>query len=565
MFIIESTASRPETMSFVQPAPETEYLDFWRKNMKKITKHLTLILAVSLFGSAFAGCSQKGTDSVSSTASTGDSSSSAAEESSFAGYPVQTDKTLTIWSFQSRPQKDYADQYESPFHTNLIKNTGINLEWEWPVEGSDERQSYNLMIASGDLPDIIFYYLDGQSLIDDQYIIPLNDVLNQYAPNLSGYIEEHPELEKALKTDAGNYYMFPWLRDSDMLRSFTGYVVRKDWLDEQNLDIPVTLDDWTVMLKSFKENYGATFSAYNARMPEMGFWNAYGVTKSFYLDDDGKIQYGPIQEGYKEGLKLMHEWYEAGYIDPDLSTMDDTGVQTKVLNDKVAASFTSGVQIGNWGTNIKSANSSAVWAAAPYPVLNEGDPIEFIQMENMPYNLGAAITTACKDVELAARFLDYGYSEEGRLFWNFGAEGESYTMENGEPTFTDEVMNYAGGVDSALTKYMGTQGAGMSIQDTRMWTQKSSPLAVEAVKLWTSENNMKKHIIPYLTPTTEESTDMTSLLNAIQTYVDEMYFKFLLGEESLDNFDQYVETIQSMQIEHVLELKTAQLERYNNR
>lgn len=530
--------------------------------MKSAKKVLAFMLAGAMLASVFAGCSGNSTQNTAGTESKGVSS---AAGDSFTGYPMQTNKTLKIWSFQSRPQKDYADQYESAFHKGLIKNTGINLEWEWPVQGADAGQAYNLMIASGELPDIIFYYLDGQKLIDDKYIIPLNEVLPQYAPNLYAYMQEHPEIDKALKTDAGNYYMFPWLRDSDILRSFTGYVVRKDWLDAQGLSVPTTLDDWTTMLTSFKKNYGATFTVYNARMPEMGFWNAYGINKSFYLDNKGELQYGAIQQEYKQALTLMHQWYADGLLDPDLATMDDAGVQTKALNDKCGASFTSSTQISNWSTNLAATGSKAEWVAAPYPVLKKGDPIEFVQMENMPYNLGAAITTSCKDVELAARFLDYGYSKEGRMYWNFGTEGESYNMVNGNPVFTDAITKYPDGTDSALTKYAGTTGAGMSIQDYRMWSQKNAPLAVSSVKLWTENNNMKKHIVPFLTPTNEESSEMTPLMNAIQTYVDETYFKFLFGEEDLSKFDQYVQTVKSMQIDRVLELKKAQLARYNNR
>lgn len=532
--------------------------------MKRVKQGIKVVIAAAMFVSIFSGCAGNENKN-SSDAKSSESSSSSEASDNFTGYPIKTDETLKIWSFQNKPQKDYADQYASSFHTNLIKNTGIKLEWEWPVEGSDQGQSYNLMIASGDIPDIIFYYLDGESLINDKYIIPLDDVLPKYAPNLTSYIKEHSEIDQAIKTDAGNYYMFPWLRDSDLLRSYSGYMVRKDWLDEQKLSVPVTIDDWTEMLTNFKKNYGATFTVNNARMTEMGFWNAYGVTKSYYLDDKGEVQYGAIQDGYKEGLKVMHQWYEDGLIDPDLATMDDKGVQTKVLNDKIGASFTSSTQISNWVTNIKNANSKAQWTAATYPVLKEGDPIEFIQMENMPMNLGACITTSCKNPELAARFLDYGYSEEGRMFWNFGTEGESYTMVNGNPVFTDAVLNYPDGTDSALGKFAGTTGAGMSIQDARMWSQKNSQLSVESVKLWVSDNNMKNHLIPFLTPTSDESSEMSSLSTAIQTYVDEMYFKFLLGEESLDNFDKYVETIKSMNIERILELKTTQLERYKNR
>lgn len=533
-------------------------------------KRILSVLLSALLLSQLAACGSSGLPSGSSgTPSAGTPSpspSSGASEEAFAGYPIKTDKTLKIWSFSNRPASEYTDPSQSPFHKGLIEKTGVNLEWEWPVPGADNSQSFNLMLASGDLPDVIFYYLNGQQLIDDGYILSLNEVIDKYAPNLTAYYAQHPEMEKDLKTDQGNFYHFPWLRGSDFLRTYLGPVVRKDWLSEQGLEIPQTIDEWTTTLKKFKESYGATFAVANAnnRMWQMGPWVAYGVMKDYYIDE-GKIVYGPSLPEYRDALATMHQWYKDGLIDPDFATLDDAGMQTKVLNNKVGFSFTASSQITNWTQAITAGQGMGEWTAAPYPVINKGDSPEFVQMDGNPFNLGAAITTSCKDVELAARFLDYGYTEEGRMYWNFGTEGESYNLVNGEPVYTDAVLNYPEGINKALDKYIGTQGAGMSIQDERMWRQKNLAVAAEGVEIWTSDNLMKTHALPVITPTTEETNELSALENAIKTYMEEMYYKFLYGEESLDNFDKYVDTLYSMKLDRVLEIKQAQLERYNNR
>lgn len=47
-----------------------------------------------------------------------------------------------------------------------------------------------------------------------------------------------------------------------------------------------------------------------------------------------------------------------------------------------------------------------------------------------------AITSSCKNPELAIEWCDYWYGEEGYYLLNFGVEGESYDMVDGKPVYT---------------------------------------------------------------------------------------------------------------------------------
>ena len=48
----------------------------------------------------------------------------------------------------------------------------------------------------------------------------------------------------------------------------------------------------------------------------------------------------------------------------------------------------------------------------------------------------------------------------------------------------------------------------------------------------------------------------------IQTYQQEMFYKFILGDESLDNYDAFVEQLESMGIDEVVAVKQAQYDRF---
>lgn len=531
----------------------------------KLSKKVVFLLLVSVITtSLFSACSKK-----SDTVSVNDKASSAQSSDNFSGYPIKTDKTLKIWANGLGLQKEYSSAEQSPFHSGLAKNTGVKLQWTWPAAGTDSNQAFNLMIASGDLPDIIYTRWgmvaggpDGY--INSKYIIKLNDILKQNAPNLYSYLLKNSDLNKDIMTDSGTYYAFPWFRGDKWLTVFNGPAARKDWMDELGVKTPETIADWDAMLRLFKDKKGAVLS-FAAGGDNEALIGAFGMPR-YYYQDNGKIKYGPAEKKYKDYLTVLNKWYKDGLLDKDFATIDSSGIQTKILNNKIGVYLTmGGGSISTYNPKLNAIDPKASMVGLPYPVLNKGDKIQISQMDAMYNGYGAAITTTCKDVELAARFLDYGYSKEGLMYWNFGTEGESYTMVNGNPVFTDKVTKYADGIDQALSKYIGTKGAGPSIQDIRMFKGKSSEYTIDAVNIWASNTEMSKHMLPMITPTADESQEISKIQNSIDTYVKEMYYKFILGAESLDKFDDYLDQLKKLNLNRAIDLKQAQLDRYNKR
>ena len=54
-------------------------------------------------------------------------------------------------------------------------------------------------------------------------------------------------------------------------------------------------------------------------------------------------------------------------------------------------------------------------------------------------------------------------------------------------------------------------------------------------------------------------------MNDVNTYSDEMIIKFIMGVESLDQFDKYVENLKSFGIEKAVSIEQAALDRYSKR
>lgn len=562
------------------------------KRRNKIQKGALLMAFAVAAAGITAGCgNQDNGSSASVTQTTGSGTASgtqtgssqagaAAEgtESAEFSYPVTEGGTLSYWmELNANVAANYSSINDTEFGKKLQENTGITVEFQHPAVGQVAEQ-FNLLLSKSTLPDIIEYswltYAGGpQKAIEDGVIIPLNDVIDNYCPNLKAYLEANPDVDRMIKTDDGAYYCFPFIRGGEKLKTSTGLMLRGDWLEELDMEVPKTMDEWYEVLTAFKEEKGAeapfTYLYSSAGLTDNNpFAYAYGAPRNFYIGDDGKVHYGAIEDGYREYLKTMNKWMSEGLLDVDLATLTGDQVTAKVTNGTAGASFGwCGSSLGTWTNAGKTTTESFSLVPAPYPTLESGAKPEFGQKDNAYVNMGGAvITTSCKDVELAARLLDYAYSEEGHMLFNFGIEGVSYTMENGEPIYTDLLLkNPDLSITHAMAGYIRANYNGPFVQDEAYASQYYTLDAQkEAIELW-SDTNAGNHILPPVTPTVDESKEQAQIMNEINTYRDEMTLKFILGNKSFDEWDDYVKTIKGMNIDRVLEIQNAALERYEAR
>ena len=540
----------------------------------------TLVAGVLIIGS-FAGCGSKTADDKGATSNATERTQVDASKSV---YPISKKVTLKYWApLNSNVSPIAKNLGDTPLGKELEKRTGVKLEFLHPAVGQD-KEVFNLLIASGDLPDLVEFdilnsYPGGpENAIGQGNIIKLNDTIDKYAPNLKKLLSENPIWDKTVKTDSGSYYQFPFIRGDDVLRVYFGPIIRKDWLDELGMQVPTTIDEWYTVLKAFKEKknaeaplafQGSPFHTFNNEINGNAvFAGAFGVRGGFY-NESGEIKFGPIQPGYKEYLKTLRKWYSEGLLDKNFASVDGKALDASMTGGKAGASAkSSGSWLGKWMNAMKDKDPKYNLVAAPYPTLKKGDKPKFGQLDNI-FNSGhsVAITTKCKEVEIAARFLDYGYSKEGAMLYNFGIEGESYKMENGAPKYTDLVLNNPDKLPlgQAMAKYMRSIYGGPFIQNKDYITQYMQlPQQKEAIKVW-SGTDAVKHVLPQITPTSEESSQYAKVMNDVNTYVDEMFVKFVMGIEPIESFDKYVEQVKKLNIEKAISINKAALDRFNKR
>jgi putative aldouronate transport system substrate-binding protein len=499
----------------------------------------------------------------------------------FTGYPMDA-KNQTISWFASNgylPNTAYGSAKESPFHSGLIDMLGVNIDWMFPTSGTDTNQAFNLIMANEKLPDVIFHSLmkDAERYINEGAIYDLTPYIKEWSPNYYKWLQTNPEYDRTFKTDSGKYYGYGFFREAGGWNdTYLGPVVRKDWLDANGLPIPQTVADWDKTLRVFKDKYGAVLSFARSRVYDWGTgmsgaFGAYTMLNfKLYIDDSGKIQAATAQQGWKDYLTKLNEWWKAGLLDQDFMTVDDTIARTNALNGKMGISFTSMGQVSNWGNDAIKANNGAQWIGLQYPHGNDGT----LSMVPGGYGIGvnaAVISTGCppEKLELVMRALDYAYSEEGNLYWNFGKKGVSWDYDaSGKPAYLPLVTGDPDGLNNAIDKFGGSTWSGNCIQATLLLYLKNSQAAIDANDLWFYPNEAvsAKWTLPNgITLTPEESNRAAELQNTISTYSNEMAVKFITGAEPLSGFDTFVARLNQMGLPELLKINQAGYDRYRAR
>lgn len=555
---------------------------------RKLAVALTLLMAVSVFP----GCSKApepaatnppATEAPATQAPAAQADATpeaktepAANAGTFAGYPMnKQNETITWFSSESyKPNSAFASAEDSPFHKGLKEMLGVNIEWQFPTEGTTGAQAFNLMMASGTLPDVICHPLikDSERYINEGTIWDLSPYIKDYSPAYYAWLQTNAAYDKAMKTDSGKYYGYGFFReDGGWNDTYLGPVVRTDWLEEQSLPLPETISDWDKTLKVFKEKYDATLSFAKSRVETTGISGAFGaygmINYQNFIDSNKKVQLAHIQPEWRDYMAQLNKWWTEGILDQDFITDNDTIARTKALNGEMGLSITSMGQLSNWSKDADEAGNGAKWTGLQYP---KGDDGKLSMVFGGPGvgTVAAVVSTSCpkEKLELVMRALDYAYTEEGNLYWNFGKQGVSWDYDaDGKPAYLPIVTEDPNGLNNAIDKYGGSTWSGNCIQATLLLYLKNTPTAVAANDLWfypnepiTSSWKMPNGV----TFTPEESERAAELQNTIGTYCSEMAIKFITGEESLTKFDGFVSTVKDMGVEELLGINQAGYDRY---
>ena len=457
---------------------------------------------------------------------------------------------------------------DSLMYKELEERTGVHVKFIHPAEGQEEEQ-FHIMIASDKLPDVIQTYIGEykggvDKAISDGVYLRLNELIEKNVPNFKKLREDDEELARQTITDEGNIYAFPVIGEDKNEPAWWGPVVRKDWLDELGLEEPTTIDEWHNMLKQFKEKKKAdapmTFNK-NGIDSYGTIISAFGIGPGFYKKDN-VVKYGPMEPEFKDYLATINKWYKEGLIDKDFVTRDRKGRDALISSGKTGAYITEYALVDQYTAAIKGTDPKAVFVPTVQPSLNKGENVHYRVTNERNGGYEAVITSSCKNPERVVKWFDYAYGKEGYLLFNYGIEGQSYTIVEGKPQFTDILLNNPDGLDywTVCNKYK--LDVGPYLRDYKAvppFTKES----LDCMDKWTKAET--DYVLPPVNMTAEESEEYSEIMTEIDTFRKESVLKFIMGKEPLSKYDDYVGQLKKMRIEDAIKIYQASLDRYYNR
>ncbi len=458
---------------------------------------------------------------------------------------------------------------------HLIDQTvGANTRTD---ENTGKTEALNLMLATGEIPDIV-----GSSRLKDfvnQYgpegaFIGLNDLIEEHAPNLKAYFDARPEIRSAISAANGEMYYIPYLPDGKYGRA---YFIRTDWLNALGLETPETVEELEEVLLAFRDgdpngNGLKDEVPYFARQwPELirlvtlwdGRSSGSDTSHDFYVDE-GMVKHPYAQEGYRDGISNLARWYAEGLVDAEVFTRGSSA-REYLLSENL------GGMTHDWFASTAGYNDSLADKVNGFEFKAMAPPasVSGVRMEEhrrIPIKPdGWAIGYTNEHPVETIKYFDFWFSEEGRRLANFGVEGLTYNMVDGEPIFTEEFLTNGKPVNNQLYEIGSQLQARGYFQDYNYEKQWSNKHALEGIALYDEGDYLIDQFLGVAFNEKEQKV-YDRYWPAIRDYMLERQQGWILGNgDVMTDWDAYAATLDKMGYQDVLEvMNSAYTRQYNN-
>lgn len=449
--------------------------------------------------------------------------------------------------------------------------TNVYIDFNAVAGGFVEQESFNLMIAGGDYTDIIGvmnYYGSSsgasagsaghEKAIEDGIIIDLYDDLKEYAPNYWNILTSDDNAYMTMRTQSGYMGCIAQLLKKAGTEN-QGMIVRKDWLEASGVGSLDTMDQYEQYLTYCKDNYGAyAYLQYEGLDTDWG--SAFNITPGAFNVVDGKVVHSFTTDAFKDYLTKMNDWYKKGLFNDDFyNDTDITTVRTDMAND--LCSFVDGSAEGMSNIfDMNPDNAAMELKATAYPKADGVDEIHVGFESKLIKNSDTwAVSTACADPIPLLKLVNWLYSEEGQQMYNWGEEGVAFEYdENGQPQWTDLVVNNPDGLNFMFASYLYATGVGSvyfpGVYDMEKGFYSYNDDQLEAVDTLASLTDGANNMPAYVSLDNAEQDRYNSVATDLDTYAKGMILKFILGDEPMSNYQAFLDTCMDMGLQQMTDI-----------
>lgn len=491
--------------------------------------------------------------------------------SALAEYPI-VQEPLTIKVFQWVVENQQVDFENLWFYKELEKKTNIKVEWE-AVKDGDYDTKFNLMLASGEWPDVISRGGMSKDMIEDYgpnqgILLPLDDLIKEYMPNYSSRLGMN-NVSASLPSSDGQTYFIGNLTAQNINHDGT-FFINKAWLDKLELQVPTTVDELTEVLRAFRDNDPngngekdeIPFSAAEINHQTQGVYThfaMFGVPLQRWvyavIDDNNKVVFPGSMDGFRAAVEWLNLCYTEGLLDPEAMTQDSNGWGTKMNANRVG--FTTYLRKINtaWQPEIVEAFQHILPPASEYGV-------KVPRILEIP-EFGAALTVAAKDkAPQIMRWLDAQFETETMMVSVNGPIQEGGPIEptmklNDEGKY--EIVYIP--TDNGLYQYVPViHGQFFAPGDYYFEIYQMPPHRVERfnqAKLYEEAGVLELHSHDYLRKLvamdTDTAVEVSRLFTDIERFMKEAIANFITGGVTDENWQAFQDNAKNIGVDQYIQ------------
>jgi putative aldouronate transport system substrate-binding protein len=510
-------------------------------------------------------------------------------------------ETATLSGLTNYPVGSESEPNNRTIFKRLEEETNVHIDWktiqsdQWGDKISLEMSNVNT------LPDFVFNAGFGDTELlkyaKQGVIIPVEELIDTYMPNLQKVFEQAPEYRSMCEDEEGHIWALPWIEQLGYEKTAIQTIgnmpfINKNWLDFLGLAMPTTVDEFEAVLLAFKDNAAklkAEFSIDGDIIPMAcilndgdqdpyilinGFGEGYGDPdrgKHIAVTDEGKVVCVANSEGFKKGTEWLAKLNAEGLIDPEAFTQEWSTYVAKGKSGRYGVCF-------SWDVaNIAQVTMDDLIAGkswVPLPALQADT--KNITPQTASFTSGfdrgrCVITAAAKNPALVATWLDKMYDPLQSPQNNWGTYGEDddfdifemSTNANGEPMLKHTWLGDASPVEVREAECVGGPLAILdSYYDVYVTCPDDAQYRLDWIKnVYTPDMNFK-YCYPKVFMNTDDTTTVSNLMADIMKCINTFKSNSIMNGFTDADWDKLQSDLDAYGLQQFLEIHQKYLDAY---
>lgn len=498
-------------------------------------------------------------------------------------FPLAEKTTLT--GMISYPANTESNPNNRTIFKRLQEQTNVEINWT-AIQGDQWGDKISLAMANVDtLTDFIFTAGFGDSDLlkyaSQGIIIPLEEYIDAYMPNLRGVFEKYPEYKSMCMDENGHIWALPWIEQLGSEKTAIQTVdymsfINKSWLDFLGLQVPTTVEEFEQVLIAFRDNADrlqAEFNIEGSIIPMScivndggqdpailinGFGEGYGDAdkgRHIAVTDNLEVICAATQQGYKDGIAWLHSLAEQNLIDPEAYTHDWSTYVAKGKSGRYGVCF-------SWDV----ANIANLEDWVPLPALTADT--RNITPQNGSFTSGfdrgrCVVTAVAQNPALVCAWLDQMYDPMQSPQNNWGTYGESDDFDIfvlGKNEAGEDMLQHAplGSASPVEVREAECVGGPLAILDEYYGKYVTCPDDAQYRLDWIKDiytpDMHTKYVYPNVFMSQEDTEKLSDLQADIQKTINAKKADWIMNGFTDADWDAYIKELEAYGLEEYLSI-----------